>query len=430
MTTDVEPGLNDLAPGGSPTHEPASLLANSTFMLLARGFTLASGGALVVYAARTFTVGEYGRYAVAVAMLSIFSLLSEMGISGLALREMSPQEARRAQILGVALAAELATSVVAAAVLVPLGVALGYSSAVLLAGSVAAAPLGLVLLRQKLGIVPTFRGAWKRVLPFLHASAPIALAGAFTAIYERVDVVMVSKLDSGAAAAIYSVPLTIVQYTLFVPAIIGTAFFPLFANTLRAEPSSARASFFLVARLFLFASVPIALVMIAGGGDIVTFLFGDRYHASGGVLLLLGWNVVLGFQIYLLWYGLLAAHRERGMAVLMAAGVGRPRARGAGGGDSPARLRVAVGTGPREAAGGGRARDSRRTRAAALLGAACGNCRGAALRRRPARDSLHLTHRMGAAHEACDCAARARGIARPLRLLGVHSRPARDARKD
>src|SRR6266545_5754028 len=131
MTTDVEPGLNDLAPGGSPTHEPASLLANSTFMLLARGFTLASGGALVVYAARTFTVGEYGRYAVAVAMLSIFSLLSEMGISGLALREMSPQEARRAQILGVALAAELATSVVAAAVLVPLGVALGYSSAVL-----------------------------------------------------------------------------------------------------------------------------------------------------------------------------------------------------------------------------------------------------------------------------------------------------------
>jgi O-antigen/teichoic acid export membrane protein len=159
------------------------------------------------------------------------------------------------------------------------------------------------------------------VLPFLHASAPIALAGALTAIYERVDVVMVSKLDSGAAAAIYSVPLTIVQYTLFVPAIIGTAFFPLFANTLRADPSSARASFFLVARLFLFTSVPIALVMSAGGGDIVTFLFGDRYHASGGVLLLLGWNVVLGFQIYLLWYGLLAAHRERGMAVLMAAGL-------------------------------------------------------------------------------------------------------------
>ena len=54
--------------------------------------------------------------------------------------------------------------------------------------------------------------------PTPRSSAPIALAGAITAIYERVDVVMVSKLDSGSAAAIYSLPLTMVQYTMFVPA--------------------------------------------------------------------------------------------------------------------------------------------------------------------------------------------------------------------
>jgi O-antigen/teichoic acid export membrane protein len=354
-------------------------------MLFARAFTLASGGALIVYAARTFSVSEYGRYSVAVAMMAIFGLLSEMGISGLALREMSPDDARRAQILGVALAAEIVTSIAAAALLVPAGLALGYSSAVLvllaiagasflfqgllppidatfkahrvlsyaaaltvvqsaitaafgfalvalgagpaglmtalLLGAFAAVPVAFVLLKRNLGIVPSFDGARKLVLPFLLAAAPIGFTGAITAIYERVDVVMVSKLDSAAAAAIYSIPLTIVQYSLVVPAIIGTAFFPLFANNLRADPASARASFFLVSRLFLFASVPIALVLAVGGGDIVTFLFGDRYHGSGGVLLLLGWNVILGFQIFLLWYGLLAAHRERGMAALMAAGL-------------------------------------------------------------------------------------------------------------
>ena len=385
MEPEIDPSLKDLEAGRPPTHEPATLLANSLFMLLARGFTLASGGALVVYAARTFSVSEYGRYAVAVAMMAIFGLLSEVGISSLALREMSPQEARRAQILGVALVAEIVTSVTAAILLVPAGLALGYSSAVLvllaiagasllfqgllppidatfkaqrvlvyaaalivvqsavtagvgfplvalgagpaglmtaqLLGAAAAVPVGFFLLKKELGIVPSFDGTRKLVRPFLRASAPIGFTGALTAIYDRVDVVMVSKLDSAAAAAIYSIPLTIVQYSMVVPAIIGTAFFPLFANTLRADPASARDSFFLVSRLLLFASVPIALILAVGGGDIVTILFGDPYHGSGGVLLVLGWNVILGFQIFLLWYGLLAAHRERGMVVLMAAGL-------------------------------------------------------------------------------------------------------------
>ena len=367
MAIEIEPSLNDAASDLSPTHEPSTLLANSTYMLLARGFTLVTGGALIVFAVRTFSVPEYGRYAVAVAMMAIFALASEMGISALALREMAPPGANVSRILGVAIAAETVTSLVAAALLIPVGLALGYSSAVLvllaiggavllfqsllapidaafkahrvlgylalftvvqaavtgalgfalvalgagpvgllvalLAGALAAIPLGFVLLRRKLGIVPSFDGAPARVLPFLRASAPIAAAGAFTAIYERVDVVMVSKLDSSAAAAIYSVPLTMVQYSLYVPAIIGTAFFPLFANTLRTDTASARESFFLVARLFLFMSVPIAFVLAAGGGGIATFLFGEKYRESGDVLLLLGWNVVLGFQIYLLGTG-------------------------------------------------------------------------------------------------------------------------------
>jgi O-antigen/teichoic acid export membrane protein len=383
--TEVEAGLRDAAPDGSPTHEPSTLLANSTYMLLARGFTLVTGGALVIYAARTFSVAEYGRYAVAVAMMAIFALLSEMGISSLALREMAPHGANVSRVLGIAIRAEAATSLVAAALLVPIGLALGYPAAVLvllaiggavllfqsllapidaafkahrvlgyaalftvvqgavtaalgfalvalgagpvgllsalLAGALAAIPLAFVLLKRRLGIVPSFDGALTDVLPFLRASAPIALAGAFTAIYERVDVVMVSRLDSSSAAAIYGVPLTMVQYTLLVPAIIGTAFFSLFTNTLRTDAPAARESFFLVSRLFLFMSVPIALVLAVGGDDIATFLFGDKYRESGNVLLLLGWNVVLGFQIYLLWYGLLAVHRERGMAVLMAVGL-------------------------------------------------------------------------------------------------------------
>jgi O-antigen/teichoic acid export membrane protein len=210
---------------------------------------------------------------------------------------------------------------VAGFVLVALGAGAAGLIGALLIGTAAALPLAFILLRRKLGVTPSFHGAWRGALPFLAASAPIAVTGGITAVYDRVDVVMVSKLDSSAAAAIYGLPLTIAQYTMIVPAIIGTAFFPLFANTLRDDPRAARESFFLVSRLFVFASVPIAFVLIVGGGDIMTILFGDRYRASGDVLALLGWNVILGFQIFLLWYALLAARHERRMAVIMATGL-------------------------------------------------------------------------------------------------------------
>src|SRR3954471_16067337 len=140
MTAEIEPGLNVPGAGGTPT-QPATLVANSAYMLLARAFTLVTGGLLIIYAVRTFTVAEYGRYAVAVAMMAIFALLSEMGISALALREMSPEDSRTARILGIAIAAEVATSVFAAVLLVPVGVALGYPRHVLVLLAVGGAVL-------------------------------------------------------------------------------------------------------------------------------------------------------------------------------------------------------------------------------------------------------------------------------------------------
>jgi O-antigen/teichoic acid export membrane protein len=60
---------------------------------------------------------------------------------------------------------------------------------------------------------------------------------------------------------------------------------------------------------------------MAGGTDLVTRLFGERYEASGPVLTLLAWTIIFGFQIFLLWYALLATFRERRMVAIMAGGL-------------------------------------------------------------------------------------------------------------
>jgi O-antigen/teichoic acid export membrane protein len=379
-SAELERSVETVSPTRPPTHEPASLLANSTYMLLTRGFTLVAGGALAIYAVRSFSVAAYGRYAVAVALITIIASLSEMGISARALRTMSYDEARTRETLGIALAAEVVTSAAAAAVLVPVGLLLGYSRSVLillaigvvvilvlgllppvetvfkarrtmlypaiftavqtgvtavvgfaliaagagpvglllalLAGAAAAVPVAYLLLRSKTGLRPPLRGIWVRSFPFLAAAIPIAMTGAVTVIYERIDVVMLSKLDSAAAAALYSVPLTVVQYTLLIPAVIGTAFFPLLAAILKEDTAAARESFFLVSRLFVFASAPIAIFLLGSSDELIPLVFGDRYRPSGAVLAVLAVTIVFGFQIFLLWYGLLAAYNERGVAAV------------------------------------------------------------------------------------------------------------------
>ena len=90
------------------------------------------------------------------------------------------------------------------------------------------------------------------------------------------------------------------------------------AAGLEEDREQARESFFLLWRVFLLLSVPVALFLVFGSDDLVTALLGDRYASAGTPLAIIGGCIVLGFLNYLLWYGLLAAHRERRRLLILA----------------------------------------------------------------------------------------------------------------
>jgi O-antigen/teichoic acid export membrane protein len=205
--------------------------------------------------------------------------------------------------------------------LVAVGAGPAGLAAAMLAGYAAATPVAAGLMRHRLGLEPALRGRLREVAPFIRTALPIAATGGMAIVYDRVDVLMLSKLDSARAVAIYNVPLTILQYSMVVPAIVATAFFPLLAETLRTAPATARASFDLVLRVFVLLSVPLAIVLTAGGGTILTLLFGARYRDSAAPLSILAWSIVLGFFNYLLWYSLLAAYREGAKFMIVLVGL-------------------------------------------------------------------------------------------------------------
>ena len=178
------------------------------------------------------------------------------------------------------------------------------------------------LVRSRLKIPVVLTGKARKVPSFLRTALPIAATGGIAIVYERIDLLMLSKLDSTSAAAFYGVALTALAVSAILPSIIGPAFFPLLAAGLKDAPDLARESFFLLWRLFLLLSVPIALFLAFGSDDLVTAVLGDRYESAGTPLAIFGGCIVLGFLNYLLWYALLAAYRERRRLLILAISLG------------------------------------------------------------------------------------------------------------
>jgi O-antigen/teichoic acid export membrane protein len=364
---------------------PATLFRNSFFGLTARIFGIAGAALAAVLTIRTLSVSDYGLLATGLALTSVFAALTELGITTVTAREIVHGPEQVGSRLGTALAAQLSAAVLAAALLVPVGLLLGYPPTTLavlgigtlivlaqgglavynavflaqrvfvyvavytsiqyvvlllgtgLAALVHAGPEGFALaaagsyiaavlvaatvVRLRLRVRPGLRETWRAAPSLLWAAIPIALSGSIATIYGRIDVVLLSKLGDASEVAIYNVPLIVVEMTQVIPAVIATAFFPLLTLQLRDVPDDAQTSYDLLIRLFLFISVPIAFVLGIAGGDILVAAFGSAYRPAGPVLSILAPTVIFSFLTYLFWYGMLAVRLERGRVPVVLVGL-------------------------------------------------------------------------------------------------------------
>jgi O-antigen/teichoic acid export membrane protein len=340
-------------------------------------------GGLTIYAIRTLSVESWGHYATALALLSIFVVVSEVGISSLALREIAASPERIREVVGTGVASIFVTSGFSAVLLFGAAGLLGYPRGVMsilvislptlvllpllslwqasfnarrtlapaaqfrlvqtfvfgavgftvvAAGSGpdglaaawvlatgAAVIVGYTFLRRRLDVRPQFTHAWGRIEPFVRAAVPIAGIGMITIVYDRLDVLMLSTLSDAVDVAHYSVPYAVIKLTWVLPSIIAAAYFPILSTGLRDHPEDARRSFLLLVRVFLFLSVPIALALAVASEDLLSLAFGDQYQDSADVLQILAWTSVLGFQNYIFWYAILAARLEKKILVIQVA---------------------------------------------------------------------------------------------------------------
>jgi O-antigen/teichoic acid export membrane protein len=364
---------------------PARVVANSAWMMLAQGGVALIAGGVSIYAIRNFSTSSWGHYSTALALVALFAIFSGSGLAPLALREMTAAPGRQAEILGRTFEALVCTSVVALAGLFATVAVLGYSRDVLVlilvlapslfldpalgnfgaafnarsrldyvalfqiaqaivygtlavvviasslgvtglafstvAASFSAGILALVLLRAKLGVRPQLRQGASNVWAFLRAAVPIAGINLVAVVYARVDIVMLSVLATSSKVAFYTVPYGLVRLSWLLPSVVSAAFFPLLSRRLESDREEAAYLFFLVVRVFFFLSLPIALALALSSPTLLPFVFGDPYSQSVPVLQIMAWTSVFGFQNYVLWYGILAARKERAVLFIQIAGL-------------------------------------------------------------------------------------------------------------
>lgn len=365
--------------------EPATLVRNSSWAFIARVAGYVVSGGISIYAIRRFSEAEWGRYSTALALIAIFVVVSELGLSTLVLREMTARPPQTPRLLGIGVRAVARTALVSAILIVPAALLLGYSTAtitlvavglpILLLEPMAAVvntpfaarrkfvygaqtsllslpvsacasvgliavglgPMGLVLaavistgtglavagrlLHTRLGVSPDFTSSSGEVRRFIWAAIPIALVGGVAVLYDRLDVLVLSALASTSDVAQYSVAYALVKLSWAIPSIVGAAFFPLYAELIRRRETEASSSFFLIMRVLGYMSGAIALFLTFAGKDLLTVMFGQRYAAAAGPLSILSWVLISLFQNYVLWYAILAANLERRVVPIQFAGL-------------------------------------------------------------------------------------------------------------
>jgi O-antigen/teichoic acid export membrane protein len=354
-------------------------------MMLAQGVVTVVGGGVSIYAIRSLSTSSWGYFSTAVALVAVFTIFTGPGLSPLALREMTAAPEREQEILATSFKALWWTFCLAAIALVATTAALGYPHQVFVlvlvmapllvlepalaivgaafnarsqlvyvallqvvravvygalvvlvvatsrgvtglsiatvAAALCASILALVLLRARLAIRLRLNEPWRKAWSFLRAAFPIAGIGLVGVVYDRVDILLLSVLSTSSKVAFYTVPYGFVRLSWVLPSVVSAAFFPLLSRRLASDRADAEYLFFLVVRVFLFLSLPIALMLALSSPTLLPFVYGHPYTHSVAVLQIMAWTSVFGFQNYILWYGVLASHQERPAFAVQAAGL-------------------------------------------------------------------------------------------------------------
>ncbi len=150
----------------------------------------------------------------------------------------------------------------------------------IVAGSFWNACASYYVVRTKLKIHPRF--AWNRALAkmIVKTAIPFALAGAFVKIYTNIDVVLLTKFAGVTAAGLYSVPYKLTFAFQFIPLTFTAALYPAMSRAYVEDKTKLADLFHKALWALSMIVAPIIAGLVALGPEIVRAVYGAAYAPS------------------------------------------------------------------------------------------------------------------------------------------------------
>ncbi len=338
---------------------------------------------LFVYIARALGVVDYGKFAFAYALMSLFWILARFGLESLISRDVAQVSGRAPRYLGDTLQLHaylglLALGLMMASLLVfqkspetsvlvfLLGLAMIFISmaesftftfasqerfdyqAILLAASQV---LALVLVFAGLqagwgliGIGIGFAGAalaylliawvlctrkiatplfvWDKsaLWELMGKAVPFAVAGIFVGIYYRVDVLILTAFTTDQVVGWYDAAQNFVWALKLIPASLAAVLLPAFSKMYLADRERTIKTYRKVIKYVSLAAVPIIFFTFTWAESLTVLILGPDYRESGQVLRWLVWAAALMFINAQQGTILIATGRERQLLIATAVG--------------------------------------------------------------------------------------------------------------
>jgi O-antigen/teichoic acid export membrane protein len=301
----------------------------------------------------------YGKYSFAFAFISFFSIISELGIYQILVRDISrdPEIARK--MIGSAILIKSALAVLAFIAAILSIRIMGYTDANIKAVEIAALLLFIEIfnpysaiyeasLKMKYPIFFLLIGnllmlalialvkysnlglnfiilatlvpnVIKNTLIFLFSirhekmrfdvdfkickylvksSLPLALSSVFTIIYYRIDTVMLSMMVGDASVGIYSAAYKISEAFILIPSILMTSIYPLMSKHLENSNNILAFSYEKSIKYLFSLALPIAVGITMLSDKIILTIYGDGFRGSIVALQILIWATALIFLNY------------------------------------------------------------------------------------------------------------------------------------
>lgn len=192
-----------------------------------------------------------------------------------------------------------------------------YLILALVSGSAYNAMQSVFFTWKRLGIFPSI--VWDKAFAksLLKAAFPFALAGAFVKVYNSVDAVLLSKFIGDEATGLYSVPFKLTFAFQFIPMAFTAALYPAMSRYHASDPDRLGIVLYKGMRYLSLVVFPLVVGAVVLGKDIIFAIYGPEYGASVIALQILIITLVAVFLDFPLGSMLNATGRQMTQTKLM-----------------------------------------------------------------------------------------------------------------